>query len=243
VTPFEALYGRPPPNIRSYVPGSTAVATLDDTLTYHQQVLAVLKMNLTNAQLRMKTQANNGRLDKELEVGSWVWLRLQPYRQHTIRGSHYTKFAKRFFGPYQIQKRIGSVAYELNLHAEARIHPVFHISKLKPFFGTPPSQVPILDESVTGTLVPLHPAQLLGVRKLHTAKGTVLQVLVQWEGLSTAENTWENWKELLESYPNCNLEEKIGPAEGIEKKSTRPNRNKREPVWARDYIGFPKGTK
>jgi hypothetical protein len=80
--------------------------------------------------------------------------------------------------------------------------------------------------------------------------------------LSTAENTWE--KELLESYPNCNLEDKIvldgvgndmevqlgkdpdskvGPAEGIEKKSTRPNRNKREPVWARDYIGFPKGTK
>jgi hypothetical protein len=36
---------------------------------------------------------------------------------------------------------------------------------------------------------------------------------------------------------------KVGPAEGIEKKSTRPNRNKREPVWARDYIGFPKGTK
>lgn len=35
MTPFEALYGRPPPNIRSYVPGSTAVATLDDTLTHH----------------------------------------------------------------------------------------------------------------------------------------------------------------------------------------------------------------
>jgi hypothetical protein len=150
------------------------VATLDDILTHHQQVLAALKMNLTNAQQRMKSQANSGRLDKELEVGSWVWLCLQPYRQHTVRGSHYTKFAKRFFGPYQIQRHIGSVAYELLLPAEARIHPVFHISKLKPFFGTPPSQVPVLDESVTGTLVPLHPAQLLGVRKLQTPKGTVL---------------------------------------------------------------------
>lgn len=214
--------------------------------------------------MRMKTQTNSGRLDKELEAGSWVWLRLQPYRQHTIRGSHSTKFAKRFFRPYQILRRIGSVAYELILPAEARIHPVFHISKLKPFFGTPPSIVPVLDESVTETLVPLHPAQLLGARKLQTSKGTVLQVLVQWEGLSSAENTWENWKELLESYPNCNLEDKIvldgvgndtevqlgkepdpnrGPAEEMENKSTRPKRDKKEPVWARDYIGFPKRTK
>jgi len=35
----------------------------------------------------------------------------------------------------------------------------------------------------------------------------------------------------------------IGPAEGIENKSTRPKRDKRESVWARDYIGFPNGTK
>lgn len=211
----------------------------------------------------MRSQANSGRLDKELEVGSWVWLRLQPYRQHSIRGSHHNKFAKRYFGPYQIARRIGSVAYELILPAAAHIHPVFHISKLKPFFGVPPTTVPALDATVTGTLVTPQPVQLLGTRHIRSSKGNVLQVLVQWEGLSAAKNTWENWKELLESYPHCNLEDKIeldgvgndtkvligketyvddGPAEGVRGKSSRPNRERKAPAWARDYVGMPPAT-
>ncbi|MCI43671.1 hypothetical protein A2U01_0064909, partial [Trifolium medium] len=112
--------------------------------------------------------------------------RLQPYRQHTVRGVRYSKFTKRFFGPYQIIKRIGTVAYELLLPPEAQIHPVFHISKLKPYFGTPPSQVPPLDTAVTGTLVPLQPALILGSRLVQTSKGDIRQVLVHWEGLSNA---------------------------------------------------------
>ncbi|MCI38336.1 hypothetical protein A2U01_0059564, partial [Trifolium medium] len=121
-------------------------------------------------------------MDKEFAEGTWVWLRLQPYRQGTLRGSPYSKFTKRFYGPYQILKRIGKVAYELCLPPDARIHPVFHVSKLKPFYGQPPSHVPPLDETVTGTLVQLIPAHILGTRKLHTAKGEQYQVLVHWEG-------------------------------------------------------------
>lgn len=255
MTPFEALYGRPPPNMCSYVSGSTVVATLDETLAQRHQMLAVIKLNLQKAQSRMRSHANNGRMDKEFEVGTWVWLRLQPYRQNSVRGARYSKFTKRFFGPYQIVKRIGTVAYELLLPPEARIHPVFHVSKLKQFFGQPPSQVPLLDEAVTGTLVPLQPTQILDTRKLQTVKGTIRQVLVRWEGLSPAEDTWENWKELLKSYPHCNLEDKVefdgegsdtevlietnvGPDQVTRSKSPRPQRKRKAPSWARDYVGI-----
>jgi hypothetical protein len=113
MTPFEALYGRPPPNTHSYVEGSTAVATLDESLTQRHQMLAVIILNLQKAQAHMRSHTNSGRMDKELEVGTWVWLRLQPYRQNTMCGVRYSKITKRFFCPYRIAKYIGIVTYKL----------------------------------------------------------------------------------------------------------------------------------
>ena len=42
------------------------------------------------------------------------------------------KLSPRYIGPYRISKRIGNVAYELELPQElAAVHSVFHISMLK----------------------------------------------------------------------------------------------------------------
>jgi hypothetical protein len=42
------------------------------------------------------------------------------------------KLAPRYVGPYQITKRIGSLAYQLTLpESMAGVHPVFHVSQLK----------------------------------------------------------------------------------------------------------------
>ena len=41
------------------------------------------------------------------------------------------KLSPRYIGPYRIVKRVGNVAYELELPQElAVVHPVFHISIL-----------------------------------------------------------------------------------------------------------------
>ncbi|WMV54888.1 hypothetical protein MTR67_048273 [Solanum verrucosum] len=54
------------------------------------------------------------------------------------------KLNPRYVGPYKILKRIGRVAYELELPRKlAAVHPVFHISMLKKCVGDPVVIVPL----------------------------------------------------------------------------------------------------
>ncbi|WMV19613.1 hypothetical protein MTR67_012998 [Solanum verrucosum] len=63
------------------------------------------------------------------------------------------KLSPRYVGPYQILKRIGKVAYELELPADlAAGHPVIHISLLKKCVGDPASIVPLESVAVKDSL-------------------------------------------------------------------------------------------
>ncbi|WMV14083.1 hypothetical protein MTR67_007468 [Solanum verrucosum] len=53
------------------------------------------------------------------------------------------KLSPRYIGPYLISKRIGNIAYELELPSElAAIHRVFHSSMLKKCMGDPSFIIP-----------------------------------------------------------------------------------------------------
>lgn len=55
-------------------------------------------------------------------------LRLQPYKQNSLCREQSPKLAHWFYGPFQVVKTIGTIAYELQLPSTAHIHPIFHIS-------------------------------------------------------------------------------------------------------------------
>ena len=131
LTPFEALYGFPLPKLQGYMPSTTRVDALDSLLRQRQAVLDTLKVHLATAQARMKTQADKHRQERSFAMGDWVFLRLQPYRQQSLASKGRWKLSPRYFGPFQVLKKIGSVSYKLDLPAESRIHPVFHMSSLK----------------------------------------------------------------------------------------------------------------
>jgi hypothetical protein len=124
-----------------------------------------LKDHLQRAQNQQKVQEDKHRVDRTFEVGDLVYLRLQPYRQASIKRSGAEKLQPRFFGLYRVNRRVGAVTYELELPQGSKIQNVFHVSCLKKSLGQHVRHIealPPMDEE--GQLV-LIPEEVLEVRE------------------------------------------------------------------------------
>jgi hypothetical protein len=83
----------------------------------------------------MKRQADKGRTERQFEVGDQVFLKLQPYIQSSIAPRANQKLSFKFFGPFKVLQRVGSVVYRLELPPASSVHPMFHVSQLKKAVG------------------------------------------------------------------------------------------------------------
>ena len=98
MTPFQALYGRPPPIIPQYHEGLCPVHEVDKNLASRDAPLQQLKSNLLAANNRMKQQADSKRQDIEFQVGDFVFLKLHPYRQQSVFKRAYQSLYADFMG-------------------------------------------------------------------------------------------------------------------------------------------------
>ena len=211
-TPFKAVYGRDPPALLRYGDTPSANGMVEELLKDRDGLLMELKENLEIAQNHMKKAADKHRRDVEFKVDDWVYLKLRPYRQGSLALRRNEKLSQRYYGPYQVISRIGSVAYKLKLPEHSRIHPVFHVSQLKE--AVPPAFAP---QELPRVLTPglewaSEPEKLLDIRKSETTEGA--EVLVQWSGLSVSEATWEPLVVLVKQFPLFDLEDKINLLRG-----------------------------
>uniref|UniRef100_A0A2N9FZS8 Reverse transcriptase n=1 Tax=Fagus sylvatica TaxID=28930 RepID=A0A2N9FZS8_FAGSY len=209
MTPFEAVYGRPPPSVHCYERGSIAVAYVEDTLLARDVILRILKDNLVLAQNRQKVQADRHRREQEFVVDDWVYLKLQPFRQMSVRTRSNMKLSPRFYGPYRVLEKIGSVAYKVELPTGSRIHPVFHVSQLKQKLGAVDFVVDELPAITEDGAMVVEPKWILEVRWTRVGRKTVQEVLVHWTGLRRENATWERLSDLEMQFPHLNLEDKI----------------------------------
>jgi hypothetical protein len=130
MTPFKALCGRKCriPLMWSEVGERPffGPATIVET----EENVAKVRENLRIAQSMQKCYADPKRKDVSFEVGEHVYLKVSPLRctkRFHVKG----KLSPRYVGPHPIVKRIGKVAYKLELRPVlAGVHPVFHVSQL-----------------------------------------------------------------------------------------------------------------
>ena len=197
------VYGQPAPVHMPYLPGDSKVASVDRSLQAREAAIKLLKFYLERARHRMKQQADKKRSDRQFMVGDLVYLKLQPYRQKSVVNRLCLKLSAKFFGPYKVLDRVGSVAYKLELPPASRIHPVFHVSQLKKHVGEAvvQSQLPLLDND--GLLVK-EPVHILDRRMSKVGNVAVTEVLVRWSNTFPEDASWETWTKLQRDFPDFN---------------------------------------
>lgn len=121
---------------------------------------------------------------------------------------------------------------------------MFHCSLLKPFHHSKDiaiTPLPLPAKSIDNQPV-LTPLVILSTRWQSFDTEPKLQVLVQWEGLTPDDTSWEDW-ELLKS--DCHLENKVFfHAEGNDRKKNlqgkntnlRPKRITTPPKYLQDFV-------
>ena len=154
------------------------------------------------AQSRQKSYADDRRRDLEFAEGDFVYLKVSPIRgtrRFQIRG----KLAPRYIGPFKIIKRVGTVAYRLELPEEmSDIHNVFHVSQLKKCLRVPEEQVPTEVMDLQADLqYQERPIKILDVATRQTRQTAVRFCRVHWSHHTKAEATWEREDNLKKEFP------------------------------------------
>lgn len=121
LTPFEIVYGKPPPTLLQYVQGSSKIEAVESELLDRDSVLEKLKAKLLKAQNTMKSYADKKRLPHPFKVGDLVFIKLRPHRQSSLGAQRTHKLSKRYYGPFPLICTIGEVAFEVDLPANSKI--------------------------------------------------------------------------------------------------------------------------
>ena len=109
----------------------------------------------------------------------------------------------RYIGPFEILKRVGKVAYQLDLPPiMSRIHNVFHVSILKKYHPDPSHVIQLVEVEVDESLTyEERPIKILDreIKELRNKKIALVKVL--WKNHDVEEATWEVEKDMKDQYP------------------------------------------
>lgn len=106
MTPFQALYGREPPTLVRFENGSTTNADLENRLVEKDAMMTIIQQHLLRPHQVMKQQADEHRRNVDFQVRDLVFLKLRPYRQHSLARKSNEKLAARFYGPFAVEERV-----------------------------------------------------------------------------------------------------------------------------------------
>jgi hypothetical protein len=166
-----------------------------------EEQVRIIRENLRVAQTRQRSYANNRR-PLEFEEGDHVYLKVSPLRgmrSFKVKG----RLSPHFIGPFLILKRVGEVAYQLELPDHlADVHDVFHVSQKK-CLRVPEEQLPMEDLNVQDDLTYAeYPIKILDTLTRVTRNKVIKMCKVRWSHHGEDEATWEREEELRIDFPH-----------------------------------------
>jgi hypothetical protein len=216
LSPFYLNYGRHPRGPATGVMDTNFPAA-NEFVNGLNKAIALARDSLTSAQASMKRNADNHRRDLEFAVGDNVLLSSKHIKLKAVGTK---KLLPKLLGPFTVLKRIGKLAYKLDLSRDMpKVHPVFHVSLLRPYTpGTtppPPISVVIDDEpewQVKRILnhrdrkIPKRPTRALRNPNYPPKQAFVRKYLIKWAGFGHEYNSWQtkdqckNCPDLVQQY-------------------------------------------
>jgi Chromo (CHRromatin Organisation MOdifier) domain len=130
----------------------------------------------------------------QVSIGESILFRLEfqlllPLRRNQLPRGYSSKLTAKFMGPFPIVAAIGNIAFKLDLRATISIHPVFHVSQLKP---CEPSNT---STGITnpGRIYADKRGEFYEVEKIVAKKraGRSWKFLVKWKGWEHFNKSWE----------------------------------------------------
>jgi hypothetical protein len=176
------------------------------TRVYHMLIIEevrIIRENLRVAQTRQKSYADIRRRPLEFEEGDHVYLKvsqLHGMRRFKVKG----KLSPCFIGPFRIFRRVGEMAYQLELPDHlSDVHDVFHMSQLKKCLCVPEEQLLMEELRVQGDLTYTeYPIKILNTLTRVTRNKVIKMCMVQWSHHGEDEATWEREEELRIEFPH-----------------------------------------
>ncbi|GJY17911.1 putative reverse transcriptase domain-containing protein [Tanacetum coccineum] len=135
--------------------------------------------------------------------GDNVLLKVSPWKG-VVRFTKKGKLAPRFVGPFEIIKKVGPVAYQLDLPEELNgVHDTFHLSNLKKCLADPTLQVPLDEIQVDAKLNFVEePVEILKKEFKKLKRSRIAIVKVRWNSKRGPEFTWEREDQMKLKYPH-----------------------------------------
>ena len=202
-SPFMLMYGfQPRSPVTVGYQGLTHEAARN-FLQDMQETLQFARQSITSAQDRDRFYANRHRSPREFSEGTLVYLRV-PKDSETLSTGRVKKLSPRYCGPFRVLRRIGQTAYKIDLPSSVRVHPVFHVSRLKEVLGggdqivSPQDVIAVEDLS----FVPHEPDRILGFRERPLRNKTVTEYRIKWKDRIEEDSTWESLLTLRKYFPD-----------------------------------------
>jgi hypothetical protein len=190
-SPFFLNYGQHP-RTPSNAALSSLVPAVQHSLEELRATISLVKDLIRSAQDRQASLANEHRTEISFNVGDRVLLSSANITVDAQVNRPSRKLAPRFHGPFVILERIGPVAYKLDLPGTMHIHPVFHVSRLRPYVDPrsfdPSREVPVRPPPEIIANVPEYEVERILDKRRHRRR---VEYLVKWVGYPNSESTWE----------------------------------------------------
>ncbi|GJT49904.1 putative reverse transcriptase domain-containing protein [Tanacetum coccineum] len=202
-SPFKALYGQKCISPVCWAEVGDVQLTGPEIIHETTEKIVQIRQCLQAARDRQRSYANVRRKPLEFQVGDRVMLKVSP-RKGVIRFGKRGKLNPWYIRPFKILKRIGLVAYKLELPEElSNVHSTFHVSNLKKCLS---------DESLVILMKELRlddklnfvkePVEIIDREVNQLKKSRIPIVKVRWNSKRGPEFTWEREDQIHAKYPH-----------------------------------------